>query len=330
MKEILMTPKQRTAAKHNAKLLWDFITKDRIGSKKFASADMPDNYINKVTRAAIAAGVPDDIVKSCIYYPEDTGPYPHNFKEFFDYRVETVVAAALNYSGVSSKKTTSFFFSKDITPALDDLRRRLDVMPDMEELSKFAEAPPKAPLGQIAFSPDRIDKVPKTEKNVDVEDELYDALVAHVHDNIPLTEEEIAIIKSIMKKGYYSKIFKAPDVEKVYRGMTINEKWLRKILKLSPKAKLPAKGSADVSFYYRPRKGAAMSWTRSKRKASSFTGQDGSYDIIFTAITEENVNNFLDLSGLYKVNPLDTYAKEKEVLGLVRVKVSRIEWSRKS
>ena len=203
------------------------------------------------------------------------------------------------------------------------------MMPDMEELSKFAEAPPKAPLGQIAFSPNRIDRVPKTEKNTTVEEDLYDAIADHVQDNIPLTEDDVAVIKALMKKGYYPEVFKAPDVEEVYRGMTIGGKWLRKILKLGPKAPLPTKGSADVSFYYRPRGGAAMSWTRSKRKARGFTGQAGSYDIIFTALVEENANNLLDMSGLYKVKPMDEFKKEQEVLGLARVKVCRIEWINK-
>lgn len=325
------TPEKKALAIRNMRKFWDFVTQDPIGITSFAIVDDELRAVER-KRATIhiakKIGIPRFIVTSFFYDSDKGSPYPHNFNKFATGALWAAYIAA-------DEQIRNIFLADDISPLIDKLRNRLqreieiadDVVGAPARLKKYAEAPPDAPLGQIAFSPNRIDNVPKIEKDTDTEAALYDALHAHIIEGEPLSEDDVAVIRALMRSDQYQKIFKTPEVKTIYRGMAIGAPWLRKILGLGPQAKIPVKGSQNVDFVYRPRQGAASSWSRSKTAARQFFGDEGDYIIVLTADVDENEGNLLDASGIYKVAPMDMNSNEREVVGLQGVKVSKIEWT---
>lgn len=300
----------------NVKLLWSKTIKDPL-FKKY----LMENYLEhdpklskKVVNAIISAGFPKQMVSNLTGYYVEEPP-----------SADTYLHDMVMYMTDSTEK----FLSGDITEALSNLAAALQEIDEeqIEALEAAAEAPARAPLGRIAFAPHRLEKsVPKTEVDTDREHDLYRALERHIDFNTKLTKDDTDFIKSLMKKGYYQNMFKPPEVERLYRGMNIPARWLRKILGLGPNDPIRPKGSADVSFRYRPRSGNATSWTKSKKVSRGFGGI-GMYSVVFTAFTSDNPNSFLDLNGgIYNVDPFHDMAGEKEIIGMGPIRVSKVEW----
>ena len=211
---------------------------------------------------------------------------------------------------------------------LGDLRRLI------REVLRGAEAPEEAPLGQIAFSPHRLEKsIFKGEPNTPAEKALYQAFMDHLHANVPLSGEAAAMVKSLLSSGNYSKLFKEPSVATVYRGMTVSEDWLGGVLDLPLDEEISPSGRAAVSYVLSPRRGEAMSWSRSKQTSSRFsmtkTGAKSKpgFEVMLIASVEENPGTFLDMTGLYNVDEFNAFRKEKEIVSMGDVAVSRIEWT---
>lgn len=317
------TPEKKALAMRNIRKFWDFATQDPVGIASFAASD-DESRKRTITQIGKKIGIPRIVIDMFLYDSDLSNSYPHNFNKFATSVIWT------NYIRVDDK-VRNLLLADDVAPIIDKLRNRLQreivSANDVGRLKKYAEAPPDAPLGYIAFSPNRIDNVPKFEKDTETEAALYDALHAHIIEGEPLGEDDVAVIRALMRSGQYQKIFKAPEVKMIYRGMAIGAPWLRKILGLGPQEKIPAKGSQNVDFTYRPRQGAASSWSRSKTAARAFFGDEGDYIIVLTADVDKNEGNLLDASGIYKVDPMDVNSNEREVVGLQGVNVSKIEWT---
>lgn len=211
---------------------------------------------------------------------------------------------------------------------LGDLRRLI------REVLRGAEAPEEAPLGQIAFSPHRLEKgIFKGEPNTPAEKALYQAFMDHLHANVPLSGEAAAMVKSLLDSGNYSKLFKEPSVATVYRGMTVSEDWLRGVLDLPLDEEISPSGKAAVSYVLSPSRGDAMSWSRSKQTSSRFSmTKSGAkskpdFEVVLVASVAENPGIFLDMTGLYNVDEFNAFRKEREIASMGDVTVSRIEWT---
>lgn len=314
IKDKLSSAKKNPQLLKNIKLLWSASTRDPL-FKKYLMGNYFENLklLKKVSKAIVSAGFPRQMVSSLTGYYVDDPP-----------SVDRYLNNTLSYMDA----TTERFLSGDIADALSNLSATLQELDEeeTEAIESAAEAPPRAPLGRIAFSPFRVEKsIPKNEINTEREAQLYDALEAHVDRNIKLPKEETDFIKSMMKQGRYENMFKEPEHELLYRGMNIPGHWLKKILGLRPGAPLKEKGSAKVNFLYRPKQGNATSWSTKKTVAKTFGGP-GMYEIIFTASVADNPNAFLDLDGIYKVYPMNYFKREKEVIGMGKIRVTKIEW----
>ena len=211
---------------------------------------------------------------------------------------------------------------------LGDLRRLI------QEALRGAEAPEEAPLGQIAFSPHRLEKsIFKGEPNTPAEKALYQAFMDHLHANVPLSGEAAAMVKSLLSSGNYSKLFKEPSVATVYRGMTVSEDWLRGVLDLPLDEEISPSGRAAVSYVLSPSRGDAMSWSRSKQTSNRFSmTKSGAkskpdFEVVLVASVAENPGIFLDMTGLYNVDEFNAFRKEREIASMGDVTVSRIEWT---
>ena len=206
------------------------------------------------------------------------------------------------------------------------------------DLEKHAEEPPNAPLGRVAFGPERYP--PIYEPNTKEEKALLNALWHHFEGYEMLSAKNAEAIRGMMRKGRYPSVFVPPRVTTIYRGMTVKLTWLAKALGVSvrdlkrigkttrPGAyELITVGKSEVNFKFVPRKGAA-SWSKSHRVARGFLSSD--YDtaqIILHADVAENDGRLMDASGLYdKVSGFGGFRAEKEVLGLGPIRVHMIEW----
>lgn len=204
------------------------------------------------------------------------------------------------------------------------IREELEIYPD-------AEAPPDAPLGQIAFSRERYD-VTNTEKNTKVENDLFIDIVQHLEDNSPISMEDTKFMLSFIEKGQYKKIFRRPRVAKVYRGMRVSEKWVKDVLRMSPEDQLADSGEEDVSFIFSSR-AAVSSWTRSQSQAERFSRSElenvqEDYTVVLTADAQDPSNSFIDMVGFYMLMGLEDFKDEKEVIGVGKIKVSNISFKK--
>jgi hypothetical protein len=119
-----------------------------------------------------------------------------------------------------------------------------------------------------------------------------------------------------------------PDVELVYRGMAVNDDYLRRALGLDDDESLPQKGSKIASFTYTPRSGGSSSWSLQHESTHDFMGGSKSFNILLIARTSDNDGSFVSgPGGLYKVGKLGKHDEEQEVVGLGPIKVAKIIWN---
>lgn len=199
---------------------------------------------------------------------------------------------------------------------------------EREKLRKNSkpEASPDDEFEEYLFADERHSQVPDEPDTRD-EKALYDKLEAHFVANEALSEDEANLIKRLMADGKYSTVLKKPDVELVYRGMAVNDDYLRRALGLDDDESLPQKGSKTASFTFTPRNGGSSSW--SLRHESTFDFMNGSKDfnVLLIARTSDNDGSFVSgPGGLYKVGKLGKHEDEQEVVGLGAIKVAKIIW----
>lgn len=198
---------------------------------------------------------------------------------------------------------------------------------EADRIEKAATAPPKAPLGRIAFAPRRSKK--PYEPNTPEEETLFRQIKRQFEDNKPFDAEVCGQVRRYLAKGWYSDVFKEPGAAVVYRGMGITRaslnRWLLRVLKMK---ELPKNnGSAEVNYRYTPKSQGASSWTTSKTVANDFSMGKSDYAVIFHARVEDNPNMFVTgPGGLYNIDGFETYETEKEAIGLGTIRIFKVEW----
>ncbi len=205
-------------------------------------------------------------------------------------------------------------------------------------------APEDAPLGKYAFSPQRQNTInpPPKEKNTKIESMILASLSKHVAGTTPMSSNAAQIIKTLLEQGLYKDVFKAPTVDKLYRGMGVTEEYIQN-LGINPNELNEELGKENIEdmlgrrkakvierqFTFKPRgKTFASSWTTSPKVAADFASTNaptkGTYMVIMEAETDLNDGSFLDAAGFYEIDNLASFSSEQEVFGLGEITVSKI------
>ena len=200
-----------------------------------------------------------------------------------------------------------------------------------------------APLGKYAWPDDRIGM--PLEKNTELEDRLFNAIVNHFDSNTPITEDDAKELQALLKMGLYKDVLKQPNVEFVYRGVKLKSDDVTKLTGQSEKELVKRLDDSGALFVvlppvqkspWRSRKGASVSWTTSSAKAKEFTGglytATGSWGVVAVAKVADNPDTFLaGVDGLYKLRTIGSiYEPEREALAIAPVKIHALRVYRPS
>lgn len=227
--------------------------------------------------------------------------------------------------------------SLDVISYIEDLKHivKKEIEDRKEKLKNTAEEDPRAAMGRIAFGQHRKDGTPY-EKDTEYEKKVYNAISDHVNGNITIPASKTKLINALLRKNLYPKIIAKPGQEEVYRGMTVTPTWLATAIGESKVEDLSSMGTKEKKFVFTPIRGDSTSWSVSEKKAQHFARfarfeSKDHYAVLLYARVEDNPNKFLDLTkGIYdKVSGFEDYAHEKEVIGLGKINVYKIEWKRR-
>lgn len=199
----------------------------------------------------------------------------------------------------------------------------------------------KGVFGKYAWANDRsLSSLTPFEKDEPTESLAYNQLGAYFGGNTKtVTSNTVSTLKSILKKGKYSDIIKAPTKKFVMRGMNLNRKQLQTILgdKEFNKIDIELRKIHDVlgfrkkilkSFTFTP-KFNVSSWTTDSDIATNFstegTGKNGIVGIILYANVSDNPDKLIQCDdGLYNIIDFADNSHEHEVLAMGNIKVSSI------
>lgn len=205
-----------------------------------------------------------------------------------------------------------------------------------------------APMGKWAWPQERSgifkNKNLPYEKSTALEVQLYRAIVAHFKGEVgSITDDVAAKLQSFLKKGMYVDIIHPPKSKTLYRGLTVSDKWLAKILGYKSVKDLPEEGTVNKSFTFSPKKGAATSWSSKMHIATHFAGgldagtsapleyqvPGVTYGLLMHASVNDNPDKFVSASdGLYNLTDVDHFANESEIVGLGPIKVTKVQFVR--
>lgn len=216
---------------------------------------------------------------------------------------------------------------QEIESILEPYIKKFEVEKKKIKAKNPPEAPKDAILNQYAFAEKRF-QLP-IEFDTAREKELYSALVAHFKDNTPINAELANEISQILAADQYDSIFKKPTQEFIYRGMSVDKKWLMSALKIDNQDDLDDNGHKEASFTFTPKENrGATSWSINREQALNFANSDDGYSVFLVATTDDNPNKFvLGPGGLYKVSGFDSHTQEDEAIGIGQIKVTKIYWS---
>jgi hypothetical protein len=209
------------------------------------------------------------------------------------------------------------------------------------DIERFAKAPPDAPLGRIAFSPERMkrERIPY-EPNTDIENALKKDVLSYVHDNVDFEPESIRLIKQLVAQGYYGDVirFTDPSIGTVYRGLAIEadaipDEFGSELSNRMSGLKLGDIVTFDVSLTYRPwNRSGISSWSTVPSIGVDFAsdsslGREGKvYMMVFHAQIADNSDSFLDAFNLFnKIDVTDPQLlAQREQFGIGNIKVSKV------
>jgi 8-oxo-dGTP pyrophosphatase MutT (NUDIX family) len=209
------------------------------------------------------------------------------------------------------------------------------------DIERFAKAPPGAPLGRIAFSPERIkrERIPY-EPNTDIEQALKKDVWSYVHDNVDFKPESIGLIKQLVAQGYYGDVirFTDPSIGTVYRGFAIEADAIPsefgfELSNRMSRLNLEDIATFDASLTFRPwNRSGISSWSTVPSIGVNFasdssSGMEGKvYMIVFHAQIADNSDGFLDAFNLFnKINVTNPQLlAQREQFGMGNIKVSKV------
>lgn len=185
-------------------------------------------------------------------------------------------------------------------------------------------------LDKVAFADERYD-IDIVEPDNATEETLYTQLHRFFCSNDTLDSKTLALLRSFMETGEYNDVFKPPSTSEVYRGISVDEDWLKDCLEESENI-VEESGEKEV-FYISGKSNTMCSWTTNKDIATKFSnanhhrGGNYPYAVIMTASVSDNPTKFVSgPGGLYKLMGIAAYANEKEVIGLGSIDVHKINW----
>lgn len=192
------------------------------------------------------------------------------------------------------------------------------------------EASSDAECGNYLFASLRND-VPD-EPNTDIESVLYHDVILHVNKNIALPIRSAQVLLHALENGWYSALIKPPVTDQVYRGVSVSEKFMHELLKLGIDESLSSRGHMSGQFTWTPRAmHGGTSWTTTYSIAQKFANASATrerpYALVMTADVSANTNHLVDMHDLHKhISILRRFISEREVIGLGKIKVSKIHW----
>lgn len=212
----------------------------------------------------------------------------------------------------------------------------------MSKWKQLSEELDTDPLGKYAFPQGRKlrNSIPY-EKNTKLEDELEDAIENHFMASWPFTKDIANKLSNLLKKNLYTDVLKRPEVDVVYRGMSVSEQWIKRSLELNDDDQIPISTEIEKRFTYLPKPMmGSSSWTKDfsiARDFSIYSAEKSKYlaqssvlgkithSIVLHAKLNENYNSFLSgEDGLYKLQHASGFQSEQEILGLNDIKVFKL------
>ena len=209
-------------------------------------------------------------------------------------------------------------------------------------------------LGKYAFSPQRksLSNPPPPEPNTPIEQALYWSLYLHFVDpesgsSFTKNKAYAEIVSGFLQRGMYDDVFREPDIDVAYRGLTLSIDTLRKML--PPKliseieslevkdqneideaddlTKIANRYEVDTVITNRENYPVA-SWTRSIHIATEFSNRfygsrpSPAYNVILCALIDDNQHKFLDAGLLYGIGGIgSSYEREQEVISIGSIKL---------
>lgn len=200
-----------------------------------------------------------------------------------------------------------------------------------DEESTAVEEDEGAPLGRIAFAPERLD-IKASEPNTSEEDSLLSAIKAYMAQaNVKFPEKDADLMIDIFEKGLYQDMFKAPTEKYVFRAVEMTDEELKHVLEMGDNEELPEVGTRNGEFTVKNRKGKITSWTKDFQFARNWLRQ-GQQDfekleVIFYARSAKNPGKFIDVTGTYNVKNVNKYNMAEEVFGVGEITVDKVIWA---
>ena len=197
-------------------------------------------------------------------------------------------------------------------------------------------ASPRSALGRYAFADQRPEDFEEPEPNNPRENALFQSIVEHFIGGgaARLTEDDCKLIQGFLKKGMYSDVFAEPMVSSVYRGMTVDEGFVKGLgVRMSSYQSMTPGGIAALANKtIRPLPGKfASSWTTTPLGSrddsdnmawafasgqTSYGYQGGNVGIVLCADIAANPGQFFDAEPLYRLEGMPGVEEESEAVGM--------------
>ena len=216
------------------------------------------------------------------------------------------------------------------------MKRKRDFTKITESVYKRLLGEEVPDLGNVQFSPQRVDGARTDEPNTDDEKRLrYDLQAWIKYNSLPTSAAEQ--IRNLIKSPKYKNFFHTIESDSVplYRGMTLTSSQLYKYLGIDETSELPDTGKRKLAINLKNLNNANVSsWTRDLETAQDFADmnvskiqQGNAFEVVFTTLPSENIGVFLDLQDIKKKVKGFSYANEDEILALDAVKTTEIMWT---
>ena len=291
-------------------------------------------YVEKLNKKLVDKGLSRNLV-NMLYNPKKIA------REWYPYLVKNAEGIGEDYRLLRLRNPDSALPEIErLGSEVDSIARLPQIMNEFyEEVVVPLEAkqeefdfdePEGGDLGKIAFGEERLDDVP-FEKDTREERELYDGFVEQIFRNEKLNSSQIEIMKKLLHDKKYSKFFKEPSNDVLYRGIAVTDDWLKKQLGLLPEDDVPASGIFSEEYEDDKK---MSSWTIDRSMAESFAVASkerslNNWMVIFTAKVSENPGCFLDLAdGIYTLDRFAGKQNEKEIFGFGPIAVSSLSWKK--
>jgi hypothetical protein len=163
--------------------------------------------------------------------------------------------------------------------------------------------------------------VTKLDPNTSYENELEQDIETHVRSTSnPIDKKHVDYIRDALKHGWYPNIFKAPNVDVVYRGIVVRYATAERLFGITQEQVEDLKNDGqpfDIEINKTVKSSnnedKAVSWSKQLRVAEGFSWSgfsEQAVGIIFHAHVADNPGLFWDLSASTK------YDTEDEVIAL--------------